>query len=161
MQRGGLIGKGGVLTADLAPSSAVREGVTETVKALRQGDYQNASRLAAGAALPTGMYAAGLGFNYGIPVVSTVRDVQQQRQEGRSGLSAIAGNAVSGGANLALNTLGVIPSMVSSAIPEGAAQKIKNVGAIQAPEYVPPEYSQDYVTGPGQMDYALDPYQNY
>jgi hypothetical protein len=124
-ERGGLVGKGGLLTAELAPSRQVREGLKSTVRNLRAGDNDAALRAARAAALPTALYGGGLAMNYAVPTLMTANDVSNQRANGQSGGRALAGGAISGVANVALNPLGIAPSLVAGSLADAFANKVK------------------------------------
>ena len=63
---GGLVGKGGVLTADILPDADLRRGVINTKNKLVQGDIPGALKAAPIGLAP--MYAANLYWGYGGPV---------------------------------------------------------------------------------------------
>lgn len=63
---GGLVGKGGVLTADILPDADLRRGVIGTKNKLMQGDIGGALKAAPLGLAP--MYAANLYWGYGGPV---------------------------------------------------------------------------------------------
>ncbi len=149
IERGGLVGKGGLLTAELAPSRAVREGVKSVAHHLAQGNTQAAGRAARGAALPATMYGAGLALSYGLPTYTAGREIQQQRAQGQTGVRAAAGNAVTTVANLVFNPLGILPGMAVNAPVERVAQRVKSTPMAQPSA---PAGPQAYAAAP------VDPY---
>lgn len=107
-QYGGLVGKGGVLTADLAPNVALRRQYKGIADAARKGRYGQALRGAAWASPGTAGYLGNVAFNYGLPALGGYEAVQAARDSGESPVRA-AGAALTGGvANVVAAPLGLV-----------------------------------------------------
>lgn len=132
IERGGLLGKGGLLMSELMPSRTVREGVKSVASNISQGNMQGAGLAARAATVPLAMYGAGVTLGYGLPAASAVSEFRDQRAQGQSGARALAGNALTSTSNLVLNPLGLLPGMAANGPIERAAARIK-----QGPQPMP------------------------
>ncbi len=106
-QYGGLIGKGGVLTADLAPTIAMRRAYKRVADQARAGNYGEALKRSKYLVIPTGAYGANLAFNYGLPALGGYEAIQAARESGESPLRAAGGALTGAAANIGIGPFGL------------------------------------------------------
>jgi len=103
--QGGLVGKGGVLTGDLAPDPDIARGFRASYNALRGGNIAEAARYAISPTLQTAGQAANLGLGYALPgavVYSALADKspgvttgQKVRRAGAQATNLLINSAIS------------------------------------------------------------------
>lgn len=125
--RGGLVGKGGLLTADLAPDIATRRRYKKLYESLQKGDYGQAAGHAMGAGMGSLGYAANLGFNYGLPVVTAYEAANLALDQGKDPVKATGAALTSAATNIAMAPVGAIQMFTADPINRGI-QSLWGVG---------------------------------
>lgn len=114
--RGGLVGKGGLLTSDLVPDASTRRSTKRLMNALGSGDYGEAAASLPSAAMGGAGYLANLGFSYALPAYGVYQGGKAVMEGKPDSLPALGSSLTSAAANVALAPLGMAQAVTAPAV---------------------------------------------